>query len=115
MLPQVGAGGGTPKPRNDSALSDSSTQPNMLVDSTATGAMQLGSTWRNIETNSALPIMREASTYSRSRIDSTVPRTTRTTDGAYARPSASTMPHLLAPTTTMIPSASRMPGNANSA
>ena len=44
MLPQVAAGGGTPRPRNDSALSLSTTQPNMLVASTVTGAMVCGAT-----------------------------------------------------------------------
>ena len=45
------------------------------------GARQLGSTWRSMVTMPLLPITREASTNSRSRIDSTVPRTTRTATG----------------------------------
>jgi hypothetical protein len=46
MLPQVGAGGGTPRPRKESALSASSTQPNIEVASTVSGAMQFGRMWR---------------------------------------------------------------------
>ncbi len=46
MLPQVGAGGGTPSPKNDSELSARMTQPNIEVASPVSGATQLGSTWR---------------------------------------------------------------------
>ena len=86
MLPQVGAGGGTPRPRKDSALSARMTQPNMDVASTVSGAMQFGSTWRHIVYSSELPSTREDSMNSFSRRDSTVPRTMRVTDGVYARP-----------------------------
>ncbi|MNV61903.1 hypothetical protein D3C71_1544300 [compost metagenome] len=48
ILPQVGAGGGTPRPRKDSALSARITQPNIDVANTVNGATQLGSTCRNM-------------------------------------------------------------------
>ena len=48
MLPHVGAGGGTPRPRKLSALSASSTQPNIDVARTVSGATQLGRMWRPI-------------------------------------------------------------------
>ena len=81
MLPQVGAGGGTPRPRKLRALSDSSTQPNIEVASTVIGATQFGRIWRTIVKISELPITREASTNSCSRSDSTAPRTMRATEG----------------------------------
>ncbi|MNN93066.1 hypothetical protein D3C81_2114410 [compost metagenome] len=81
MLPQVAAGGGTPRPRKLSALSESKAQPNMLVANTHNGARQLGVMWRNMVYSSELPITREASMNSSSRNDNTLPRTTRTTEG----------------------------------
>ncbi|MCY1510368.1 hypothetical protein D9M68_447440 [compost metagenome] len=91
------------------------TQPNIEVASTVSGATQFGSTWRAIVYHSELPSTREDSMNSRSRRDSTVPRTMRVTDGVYARPSARMMPYLLAPTTASSPSASSRPGKASRA
>src|SRR3990172_4186314 len=48
MLPQLGAGGGTPMPRNDSAASSSSTLPMPRAAETMIGAAALGRTWRKI-------------------------------------------------------------------
>ena len=46
MLPQVGPGGGTPRPRKDSALSAGITQPSMEVASTVSGETMCGRTCR---------------------------------------------------------------------
>src|SRR5581483_3240555 len=58
---------------------------------------------------------REASTYSRSRMDRTTDRTTRTTDGRYATESANTIAPSPPAKTAMKPSASSIPGKANKA
>src|SRR5690349_12400237 len=103
MPPQDDAGGGTPRPRNESALSASSAQPKSAVASTMMGARQLGSTWRNIVKGSELPMTREASTNSFSRTESTLERTTRATDGMYASASAEITPTRDGPKTVIIP------------
>src|SRR5258706_11119907 len=105
MPPQLDAGGGTPRPRNESALSASNAQPNSAVASTMMGAKQFGSTWRNIVKGSELPMTREASTYSFSRTERTLERTTRATDGMYASESAAMTPARDGPKTLIIPSA----------
>ncbi|MOA52479.1 hypothetical protein D3C78_1757820 [compost metagenome] len=82
ILPQVGAGGGTPRPRKLNALSARMTQPNMEVASTTRGATQLGRMCANTVRRPELPMTAEASMYSFSRSESTEPRTTRTAVGA---------------------------------
>src|SRR5258706_9158663 len=115
MPPQLDAGGGTPSPRNESALSANSAQPKSAVASTMMGATQLGSTWRNIVNGSELPITRDASTYSFSRTESTLPLTTRATEGMYASVSAAMTPARDGPNTAIIPSAMMRDGKARSA
>ena len=77
MPPQVGVGGWTPRPRKDSADSMTMTRAMSRVATTSHGVKAFGSTWRRTTRPSRLPRAMAACTNSRSRMDSTSPRTTR--------------------------------------
>src|SRR5882724_7718745 len=77
MPPQVGVGGCTPRPRKDRADSITITRAMSRVATTSQGVKALGSTWRARIRQSRLPSATAAWTNSRSRMDSTSPRTTR--------------------------------------
>src|ERR1051325_9497016 len=77
MLPQLGHGGGTPMPRNESDASSSSTLPTPSAAETMIGAAAFGRTWRKITRPSPAPSARAATTKSRPRSASTSARTSR--------------------------------------
>src|SRR5678816_4303348 len=64
MLPQLGAGGCWPRPRNDRLASAMIAAAIARVDWTITGARMFGSTWRQAIRNGELPSARAASMYS---------------------------------------------------
>src|SRR3989454_11460493 len=75
--PQLGGGGWVPRPRKlrvASTMIDVA-MPSVVV--TMMGARQFGRTWRKRIQGSRTPRARQASTYSFSLMDSTLPRTRR--------------------------------------
>src|SRR5262249_39641958 len=75
--PQLGVGGCVPSPRNESVASTmiEVAMPSVVV--TMIGARQLGRTWRRRIHGSRTPTARQASMYSFSLIERTLPRTNR--------------------------------------
>ena len=71
MPPQVGAGGGTPSPRNDSADSIRMTTPTRVVNSTMMGGSTLGRMCRHRMRGVEAPIDCAACTYMFSRTETT--------------------------------------------
>src|SRR5450759_442952 len=86
MLPQLGVGGLTPRPRKLSEDSRMIAPPTPRVAPTMIGAIALGKIWRKTMRRSRSPTMREATMYSSSRMDSTVPRTTRAVGIQLSKP-----------------------------
>src|SRR5688572_10522834 len=84
--PQVGLGGGTPKPRKLNAVSVRITCPSARLASTITGDITFGSTWRRISRACEPPIARAASTYSVRTTDIVGARTIRAILGIYMTP-----------------------------
>ena len=79
MLPQLGVGGCTPRPRKDSPLSSRIALPTPRVAATTAGPSAFGSTWRQSRRGDGTPSAVAASTYGRARTPSTSPRTSRAT------------------------------------
>src|ERR1051326_2871624 len=90
MLPQLGAGEGTPMPRNDSPASSSITLPMPSAADTTIGAAALGRTWRKITRPGSAPSARAAATNSRSRTLNTSARTSRLVPNHPVSPISST-------------------------
>ena len=81
MLPQLGSGGGGPKPRNDRAVTVKMVLARIRLVCTRIGETTIGSTWRSAMANSPTPTLRAASTWSQRLTLSTGPRTTRAIAG----------------------------------
>ena len=79
MLPQVGVGGWTPKPRNDSNDSVRMACVTKSVTVTMIGPRQFGSMWRKMMRAVDAPLARAASTNSFSFNERNKPRTMRAT------------------------------------
>ena len=77
MLPQVGAGGGTPRPRNERPASVRITAPMRVVNSTITTGMTFGTMWRIRMCHVRAPIDCAAWVYMFSFTEITAPRTMR--------------------------------------
>src|SRR5438105_984680 len=77
MLPQSAVGGCVPRPRNDRPAVARILAPTSRLNATMTGDSKCGSTCRPRMTASLAPSARAASTNSRSRSESTTPRTRR--------------------------------------
>src|SRR2546425_8497878 len=77
MDPQLGAGAGMPRPRNESDASAMIVRATENVATTVIGGSTLGSRWRRRIHPSPAPRARAAATKSRSRRASTSPRTMR--------------------------------------
>ena len=77
MAPQVGAGGGTPRPRKDRPDSARMTVPTRVVSSTMMGAITFGNMWCHRIRGAAAPMDCAACTYMCSRTDTTDERTMR--------------------------------------
>ena len=77
MLPQSAVGGWVPSPRKDSPAVVRILAPTSRLKATTTGESRCGTTWRARISRSGLPSARAASTNSRSRTESTTPRTRR--------------------------------------
>src|SRR5439155_3684761 len=90
MFPQLGAGEGTPMPRNDSPASSSITLPIPSAADTMIGAAALGNTWRKITRAGSAPSARAAATNSRSRTLNTSARTSRLVPNHPVSPMSST-------------------------
>ena len=83
------------------------------VASTMIGGSTFGRMWRSMMDGSRAPETRAAVTYSVSRVESTVLRTTRVYSGIVAMPTASMRLKRLVPRMATSASASRMPGKAS--
>src|SRR6185312_16830079 len=77
MPPQVGAGGGTPSPRNDSPDSARITTPTRVVNRTMMGGSTLGRMWCQRMRGVEAPIDWAACTYMFSRTETTAERIMR--------------------------------------
>src|ERR1700754_5062335 len=77
MPPQVGVGGGTPRPRNDRLDSANITVPTRVVNNTMIGGMMFGRMWRHRMRLVDAPIDCAACTYMFSRTDTTALRMMR--------------------------------------
>src|SRR6266498_1285749 len=77
MFPQLGVGGTTPTPRNDSVASKTMALGTSRVAITITGASTFGRMSTNMIRNGLDPIARAASMYSFSLMDRVWPRTIR--------------------------------------
>ncbi len=77
MSPQAGWGGGTPTPRNDNVASVMITTPSIRLASTIAELTTLGRICRDMIVHFEQPATIARRTNSRSRSDSTSPRTTR--------------------------------------
>src|SRR4030095_3744092 len=110
MPPQVGVGGCTPRPRNDRADSITITRAMSSVATTSHGVKVLGSTWLHNTRPFRLPSAIAACTYSRSRIESTSPRTTRAYTTHDDTPMTMMMLRRLGPRTPITAIASRLKG-----
>src|SRR5688572_9218514 len=75
--PQLGVGGWVPRPRKDRVASTMIEVAIPRVVVTMIGARQFGSTWRKRIQGSRTPRARDASMYSFSLMESTLPRTSR--------------------------------------
>ncbi|MNN22858.1 hypothetical protein D3C81_1362350 [compost metagenome] len=99
MPPQVGAGGGTPRPRKDRPDSARIAVPTRVVNSTITGGSTLGRMWRNRMRPVDAPIDCAACTYMFSRTDTTALRTMREPPMPSSSPSVQTICQLPGPST----------------
>ena len=99
MPPQVGAGGGTPRPRNDSADSIRMTTPTRVVNSTMIGGSTLGRMWRHRMRGVEAPIDCAACTYMFSRTETTAERMMREPAMPSSRPSVTMICGMPGPTT----------------
>ena len=81
MLPQVGAGGGIPTPRNPSDASMMIATPRWVVARMRKGATHCGRTWRSMIRDREAPTLRAASTNGISFRESTTDRITRPPKG----------------------------------
>src|SRR5262249_50965163 len=77
MRPHDGSGGGTPTPRKLSDASMMTAMPTCKLNSTMTVFMTLGMRCRKMMVSLPIPLISASLTKSRSRSDSTSPRTTR--------------------------------------
>ena len=77
MPPQLGCGGGMPKPRKLIVDSLRITAPSEMVNTTITGGQTCGRTWRSRMRQVPAPTARAASTYAFCLVLSTTPRTVR--------------------------------------
>ena len=86
MLPQLGVGGCTPRPRKLSPASSRIAFAMPNVAATITGARAFGSMWRKMMRPFDAPTVRLASTNSRSRSDRNSARTIRAIGGQPSKP-----------------------------
>ena len=87
MPPQVGVGGGTPRPRNDRLDSARMTVPTRVVNSTMIGGMMFGRMCRHRMRLVEAPIDWAACTYMFSRTETTAERMMREPAMPSSRPS----------------------------
>jgi len=88
MLPQLGAGGCCPSPRNDRLASAITAAAMASVACTMSGATMFGRMWRSAMRRCGLPSARAASTYSSVFAASTWARVRRTNTGVAETPIA---------------------------
>src|SRR5512141_801408 len=88
MLPQLGAGGCWPRPRNDRLASAMTAAAIASVDCTMSAGTTFGSTWRNATRHGGLPMARAARMYSSALIAIVWARVSRTKTGVAETPIA---------------------------